>query len=513
MASRRMIAIFSAALLCMTFSTLSGAQTPKKGGILRVATEGEPPSLDPHMTTATIVMEEGIQWLEAPFTQGEKYEVLPDLAESFNSSDNLKVWNITFRKGVLFHNGKEMTSEDIVASLNRWGKRMVYGKSFFNDVESLQATDRYSVRLTLKKGSSVVPSYLTQRARCFIYPKEVIDAAGEGTVKAYIGTGPFQLVEHRPDRYIKLKRFDKYVARKEPPNGYGGKKTVYVDEVHFIPVPEPVQRVNLLQGGEVEFSTSLVTDGYKRLKADPTLSPVIGRSQWVIGVFNKKKGLFTNLKLRQAVQAALDMDPIMMNAMGSKEFYRLDPSLIYKDTVWNTDAGKPYYNQANPEKAKKLMKEAGYRGETIRWLTTKHYPYHFNSAVVAVQQLQDLGFKVDLQVIDWATLIKSRNNPDEWEMYTTHIGIMADPSQSAIISCDWAGWTCYDELDALRQQLITQSKFEDRYETWKKMEAFYYKNAVNIKFGDYFTLLAKKNNVKGYINMQMPFFWNVWLDK
>ena len=63
------------------------------------------------------------------------------------------------------------------------------------------------------------------------------------------------------------------------------------------------------------------------------------------------------------------------------------------------------------------------------------------------------------------------------------------------------------------QQLIAQSKFEDRYETWKKMETFYYKNAVNIKFGDYFTLRAMQKNVKNYVSMELPFFWNVWLEK
>ena len=513
MVSRKMLTILLVALLSMTLPAMTAAETPKRGGILRVAMEAEPPSFDPHTTTATIVMVEAMHWLEAPFIQGGKYEVIPDLAESYEKSDDLKVWKIKFREGVLFHNGKELTAEDVVASLKRWGKRMVYGRSFFKNVESVTAADKYTVQVNLKKGSSVVPAYMTQRARCFIFPKEVVAEAGDGYVKTRIGTGPFVFAEHKSDRYIKMKRFDKYTARTDPQNGYGGKKVAYVDEIHFIPVPEPVQRVNLLQGGEADFSNQLVSDAYKRLQADPNIEPTVIRSNWIIGVFNKKKGLFTNPKLRQAVQAVLDMNPIMMNATGSKDFYRLDPSLIFKDTVWATDAGKPYYNQANPEKAKALMKEAGYKGETIRWLSTKHYSYMYNSAVVAAQQMRDVGFKVDLQVIDWATLVKRRYNPDEYEMFTTGTGILADPSQANHMTCGWAGWTCFEELDKLMQQLIAQSKFEDRYETWKKMEAFYYENAVNIKFGDYFTLRAMQKNVKNYVSMELPFFWNVWLDK
>ncbi len=491
----------------------AASETPKRGGVLRVAMEAEPPSLDPHTTTATIVMVEAMHWLEAPFTQGGEYEIIPELAESYKMSDDLKSWEITFRKGVLFHNGKEMTTEDAAASIVRWGKKMVYGKNFFKEVDNLEIVDKYSIRFTLKNGSSVVPSYLTQRARCFIYPKEVIEEAGEGPVRTYVGTGPFELVEHKPDRHIRLKRFEKYSARTEPQNGYGGKKTVYVDELLLIPVPEPVQRVNLLQGGEVDFSNQVVTDAYNRLKADPGMDTAIVKSNWIIGVFNKKQGLFTNLKLRQAVQAALDMDPIMMNATGSKEFYRLDPNLIYKGTIWWTDVGSKWYNQKNPEKAKRLMKEAGYKGEPVRWLTTKHYSYMYNSAVIAAQQLQDIGFNIDLQVLDWATLVKQRTKPEEYEMFTTGIGITADPSQANYLGCSWAGWTCFDELDQLMQQILAQSKFEDRYETWKKMETFFYENAVNIKFGDYFTLRAKQKRIKGYVSMELPFFWNVWIDK
>ena len=201
MATRKTLTIFLATItgliLIMTSSAMA-AETPRYGGTLRVAMEAEPPSLDPHTTTATIVMVEGMHWLEAPFIQGAKYEIIPDLAESFNRSDDLKVWEIKFREGVLFHNGKELTSEDVVASLKRWGKRMSYGRILFRIVDSIEAADKYTIRLKLNKSSSVVPAYMTQRARCFIYPKEVIEEAGEGTVKRFIGTGPFQFVEHKP---------------------------------------------------------------------------------------------------------------------------------------------------------------------------------------------------------------------------------------------------------------------------------------------------------------------------
>ena len=93
------------------------AGEPKPGGTMKFVLEGEPPTLDPQWTTATVVMTQGSHWLESLFTQGSKYEVIPDLAESYTLSDDLKVYDIKLRQGVLFHNGKEMTSDDVVQKI------------------------------------------------------------------------------------------------------------------------------------------------------------------------------------------------------------------------------------------------------------------------------------------------------------------------------------------------------------------------------------------------------------
>lgn len=491
------------------------AGQPKHGGTMKFVLEGEPPTLDPQWTTATVVMTQGSHWLESLFTQGSQYEVIPDLAESYTLSDDLKVYDIKLRQGVLFHNGKEMTSDDVVASLNRWGKVASHGKVVFRNVVKVEAVDKYHVRISLNKGSVVLPAFLTWTGRAFIYPKEVVDEVGtKSPVKTFIGTGPFQFVEHKPDRYIKLKRFDKYVARTDEPNGYGGRKVAYFDEILMIPVPEQAQRVTMVQTGELDFSDWITPDAFARLKADSSIETLIVKpKEWIIGVFNKKKGLFTNKTMRQAVQAALDMKPIMTNAVGRPEFLRLDPAIIFKESVWWTDAGKELYNQANVEKAKKLMKEAGYKGEKIRWMCTKEYEWMYQSAVIAAQQLKAAGFNIDLQVMDWASVVQRRSNPDLYEIFTTGQGMPADPAQFASLTCGWPGWTCFEELDNLMLKFASLPKFEDRYKVWEQIQTFFYENAVNIKMGDFFTLRIHRNYVKGYTNMSYAFLWNTWFEK
>ena len=137
----------------------------------------------------------------------------------------------------------------------------------------------------------------------------------------------------------------------------------------------------------------------------------------------------------------------MKAAVGAPEFYRLDPSLIFREQVWWSDAGKDVYNRPDREKAKRLMREAGYKGEPIRWMATQFYDWMYKSALAAKQQLEDVGFNIDLQVLEWATVVQRRNDPKLYDIFTTGIGFNTDPSQMVILSCDWPGWTCDPKLD------------------------------------------------------------------
>jgi peptide/nickel transport system substrate-binding protein len=144
-----------------------------------------------------------------------------------------------------------------------------------------------------------------------------------GRSKDFGGTGPFRFVERSPDRYTRMARFDKYAARSEAANGYGGRRTAYVDELQFIPVPDVSVRAAGVESGEYHFSDWISPDAYERLTRNPRLDVMIVKpNEWVSAIFNKKQGLFTSKALRQAVVAALDVEPIMKAAVGAPEFYR-----------------------------------------------------------------------------------------------------------------------------------------------------------------------------------------------
>jgi len=356
-------------LALVAVAPLGAQEQPKPGGVLKAAMIGEPPTLDLHTTTAVIVQH--ITWhiYETLYTYDRNYNPIPLLVESHTVTDKGRTYTFKLRHGVKFHNGKEMTSADVVASLNRWGRLATPGKQFWKNVEGLEAKDPYTVAMYLKDTSGALLMGLARPNNgAVIYPKEIVDAAGDNQVKEFIGTGPYRFVEHKPDRHVKVVRFKEYAARTDAPDGFGGKRTAYLDEILFIPVPDVAVRQAGIETGEYHYSQQLQQDAYDRLKTIQGVAPVIIKpSNWSTAVLNHKQGLMTDKRIRQAFQATLDLEPIMAAGFGNKAFYRLDPGLSFPEQPqWHSKAGGELYNQKNAAKAKKLLQQAGYAGQPVR---------------------------------------------------------------------------------------------------------------------------------------------------
>jgi peptide/nickel transport system substrate-binding protein len=511
-----LLVLASVALLGPTTLT---AEAQKKGGTLKVGILGEPPSLDVHWTTATITETLGNHLYEGLYTLDASNRPIPMLAESHTVSKDSLVYTFKLRQGVKFHNGKEMTSEDVVPSLARWGKQSVYGKALFAQVAEWRAVDKYTVEMKLKEKSAIVLiSLAVPNNFGAIYPKEIAEKfAPEVKATEFVGTGPFKLAEWKPDQYIRMVRFEEYKPRNEKPNGFGGGKTAYVDEIRWHPVPEVATRVAQVETGELDFADDLNLDAYERLKKNASLHPIVAKgNSWLIAVLNKKEGLMTNQKLRQAWQAAIDIEPIMKNvAGGHREFYRMDSSLIMAETAaWHTTlAGLPW-NEHNKDKAQRLLQEAGYKKEPVRFMTTQEYKWMYDFALLTKQQLEDAGFVIDLQVVDWATLVKRRNNSKEYDAFTTGIGAIYDPAHVNFLQPSWPGWTTDEDIQKLNADMAREVDPKKRLAMWEQQTRQVYDKVPIIRYGDLAALRATRNTTKGFDEkMGRVRFVNVWVEK
>jgi peptide/nickel transport system substrate-binding protein len=496
------------------------AAAQKKGGIIKVGNLGEPPTLDAHWTTASLVETLANHIYEGLYSLDAGYRPIPMLADGMPavSKDEL-TYTIKLRRGIKFHNGKEMTSEDVVPSLKRWGQQSPYGKALFAQVADVKAVDKYTVEIKLKEKSAIVViSLAVPNASAAIYPKEIAEKfAPSAKATEFIGTGPFKFAEWKPDQYIRMVRYEDYKALPGKQNGYGGNKTVYVDEVRFIPVPDVATRTAQIETGELDVADDLDADSYDRLAKNSAVRPIVTKPYyWLVAVFNKKEGLMTNQKLRQAWQAAIDIEPIMKTVAGGKtQFYRMDSSLTPAETAeWHVKmAGLPW-NERNREKAKKLLQEAGYKGEPVRFMTTKEYKWMYDFALVTKQQLEDVGFVIDLQVVDWATLVQRRNNPKEYDAFTTGMGNFYDPTHHIYLGPNWPGWTADEEIVGIQTQLARESDPKKRAALWQQQHKVFYEKVPVIRYGDLFGLRAIRATTKGFDEKTERIrVWGVWLDK
>ncbi len=501
-------------------ATAFAADQPRKGGVLKIGNLGEPPSLDPHWGTQTITEVLANHLYEGLYSLDASYRPIPMLADGMPqvSPDGL-TYTIKLRQGIKFHNGKEMTSDDVVASIRRWSQRSPYGKALFAQVADWKALDKYTVQLKLKEKSAIVAiSLAVPSSFGAIYPKEIAEKfPPDQRITEFVGTGPFKLAEWKPDQYIRMVRFDDYKPRSEPRSGYGGGKIAYVDELRWIPVPDAASRAAQIESGDLDFADDLVADAYDRLKANANVQPIIVKPYyWLVAVFNKKEGLMTNQKLRQAWQAALDIEPIMKTVAGGKpEFYRMDSSLAFQELpAWHTNIPGLPWNERNKDKAKRLLREAGYTGQPIRFMTTQEYKWMYDFALLTKQQLEDVGFVIDLQVMDWSTLGQRRVNPKEYDVFTTGMGNFFDPTHHIYLGPNWPGWTSDEEFATINAQLARETDPKKRYALWEQQTKIFYDKVPVARYGDLFGLRAARKIVKGFDDkVERPRFWGVWIEK
>ena len=486
-------------------------ETPRAGGILKAAIIGEPPTLDTHTTTATIAYQIAWHVMETLYTYDRQYAPVPHLAEGHAVADGGRRYTITLRKDVKFHNGAPLTAADAAASITRWGRLHTVGKTMFKTIEAVEAKDPLTLVIHLREPSGSL-LYALASPYLAIYPKSVADAAGDQPIKEPVGTGPFRFVEHKPDRHIRVARFKDYAARPEPADGHAGKRTAWVDEIHFLPVSEVAVRVAGIESGEYHFAQTVKQDQYDRLKANSKIDlHVVKPTAWITAAPNHKAGVMTNRKLRQAMQAALDMEPIMTAAIGNKAFFRVDGALYFPEQgLFHTQTGVTGYNLRNKERARALLKESGYAGQPVRWITTKEYDYMYNSALVARQQMEEVGFKVDLQVLDWATVVQRRSKPELWDVFTTGIVFNPDPALTSNLQCNWPGWWCHEDKERLLTELIREADPRKRRVLIERIQAVFYEDVGRIKMGDFFTLYATRD-LKGFQSDPFLKLWNAWL--
>jgi peptide/nickel transport system substrate-binding protein len=426
MTARTAIAIAAAAL---GFAAAAPAQT------VNVALNADIRSLNPGVNrddnTDTVVL----HMVEGLVALRENGAVGPLLAEKVASSKDGLTYTFTLRKGVKFHNGAPLTAADVVWSWNRymdpktdWRCLTEFDGRNGLKVESVTAPSPQTVVMRINKPNGLFLDTLarTDCAMAGVIHKDSVNA--DGSLKSPIGTGPFKLDEWKRGEYVKLSKFAEYQSPAgKQPDGYTGAKRPLVDTVRFMVIPDPATTKAAVVSGAVDATEVLDSDLLELSKVPKVEMKTVSDAVKEVILFQTRDPVLGKQKIREAISHALDMRQLVPAV--SSGLAKPNASVIY--------ASSPYYNDVQRQGykydaalARKLLQEAGYKGEIIKLITNKRASRpSFNIALVAQQMMQAVGLNVEIEVLEWATQL-DRYNKGNYQMMAFSYSARLDPALS-----------------------------------------------------------------------------------
>lgn len=224
--------------------------------------------------------------------------------------------------------------------------------------------------------------------------------------------------------------------------------------------------------------------------------------------FNTNEGVLADVNIRQAINTAFNMDEILLASFVDEELYSLDPSYMNPNQIqWASDAGKDYYNQADLEKAKTLLADAGYNGEEITLLTTQDYAEMYTATTVVQEQLRQLGLNVKIENYDFPTFLETKNDLSKWDIFITSNGYQLTPPQLLAVNPDWAGLNDANVAELLMQIRAAGSP-EEAKAKWDELQGYLYETLSSTVIGQYNSILATTDKLEGFEVFEAPVIWN-----
>ncbi len=516
----RLTGLLASAVLVLSVS-LGLAQTT-----LRVVPHSDLKILDPIWTTAYITRNHGYMIYDTLLSSNANGEIKPQMLDKYEiSSDNL-TYTFTLRDGLAWHDGAPVTAEDCVASIKRWAAKDSMGQKLMSFVADFEIKDAKTFVLKLKEPTGLVLISLGKPSSNvpFMMPKRVAETNPNTQISDFTGSGPFIFAkdEWKPgDRIVYVKN-TKYVPRAEPPSGLAGGKIPKVDRVEWRAISDHQQAVNALLAGEIDLIEAPPHDLHPLLKADANITLLnwnpLGlqytlRPNWLAKPFD-------NPKIRQALWYALNQEDFLKAVIGDPAFYKVCKAMFICGTAMASDKGMDGLLESNFKRSREILQEAGYDGTPIVLMHSTDLQVLTNLAPVAKSLMEKGGFKVDMQSMDWQTLVSRRTKKDApsaggWHAFLT-AWVSADVLNPVMAgyfnsACDKApfGWPCDEEMEKLRDRFAREMDPKKQREIAEAVQVRATQMTSHIHLGQYYVPGAHRNNVSGWIPAPAPIFWNI----
>jgi peptide/nickel transport system substrate-binding protein len=509
---------------------LMATTVPAQQKVLRVVPDGDLKVLDPIFTTAGTTSSHGYMVYDVLFSEDSRFQPRPQMVESWTKSPDELTWTFRLRDGLVFHDGTPVKADDAVASLKRWGARIVGARILMQRIASVDAIGEREFVIRLKeKYPPLISTLANSDQPLFVMRKAEANTDPNTAVTTVVGSGPFifKQDEWRPGQRVVYVRNPSYRPRSELADGYAGGKVVRVDRVEWTYIPDAATAVQALIAGEVDIYELPPNDLLPLLERAPTVKLEVANRQGSSPILRPNHLIkpFDNPKVRQALLYAVDQSAVLAAITGSPDLGKPCWALFTCGTPLETNVGLGDFARptSNPQRARELLREAGYANERIVMMHPTDQP--IVSAVVQVNaaRLREAGFNVAVQTMDWATMISrrpTRAHPDEdpkgWHIFHTWSPgtFWGNPLVNNAIAtpCDrtnWFGWPCDEALDSIRGEFVNANTDDKRREIAGRFQQRFYQVVPYVPLGQYFSKIAYSKRLSGVLPVPRLVMWNV----
>jgi peptide/nickel transport system substrate-binding protein len=518
------LAAGAASLAISGFGKSTRANDPKT---LRFIMRNDLRVLDPNWTTAYMTRNHAYMVFDTLFALDSKFQPQPQMVGDYSISADKLRYGFTLRKGLRFHDGQPVRGADCIASVKRWMARDSLGQSLASVIDEMTGADGKDFTIRLKEPFPLLLAGLAKVSSLppFIMPERIAKTDPYQQITETMGSGPFKFAtqEFQPGHQAVYVKNTEYVPRDEPPSWASGGKVVKVDRVEWVYMPDYATAAAALGAGEFDWWEAPPPDLAPLLAANPdvTVEKTDPLGSTTMLRFNQLHPPFDNVKMRQAVLAVIDQSEFMSALAGDPKNWNLCPSFFTCGTPMANKVGsEALTGKRDVEKAKKLIAEAGYKGEKIVVLDAVDTPTAHSHGLVVFELLKKLGLNVELASSDWGTLVirRASKKPVEeggWSIFGTGwTGVETlDPSANLPLAANggaaWFGWPSDDKLEALRTEWLKTSDSEARQEIAAKIQARAFETLPYVPTGQWSPVTAYRKNIKGVIIAPALFMWNV----
>ncbi len=522
---RAVLAGTAGALACPTI-VRAAAQTT-----LRFSPQQDLVVLDPVATTAYTSRNHGYMVFDTLYGMDAQFQPQLQMLASQHVEDDGRRWDLVLREGLLFHDGSKVLARDCVASIRRWAKRDPFGGTLMDATDELSAPDDRTIRFRLKAPFPLLPLALGKAGvpMCAMMPERLALTDPFKALTEMVGSGPFRYVaaERVPGSLNVYAKFDGYVPRPaDTPTGWtAGPKPAHFDRVEWAYIPDPATVSNATINGEAAWQEYAYADQLPLLRRARNVEVAVKDQTGFVNMLrlNELQKPFDNPAIRRALWAAIDQTAFMQTVVGTENdgLIRNPLGFFGPGTPMASDSGIGVLTSPrSTERAKALLHDAGYRGETVALLIPSTSPTLAALGAVATEMLQRCGMTVEPYSIEFNAMLSRRTQKGPadgggWSAYVTnwvgldwlnpavHISLRGNGEAAA------PGWPSSPRIEALRTAWLAAPDLAAQQAICRDIQAQAFEDVPYYPIGAFLQPTAYRRDQIAGLNDGFATFWNV----